>query len=104
MKVKKGSLYSIPYSIEINDIPAFLDRHWDAQQFCQAICDQFDVLFEDAARSARVMAICLHPFLIGHAYRSKWFDKALAHIASHDRVWFAKGGEIIDWYKKSYEA
>ena len=26
MRVKTGSMYSMPYSIEINDIPAFLDR------------------------------------------------------------------------------
>lgn len=104
MKVKKGALYSIPYSIEINDIPAFLDRHWDAEQFYKAICDQFDVLYEDGARSARVMAICLHPFLIGHAYRSKWFDKALAHIKSHDKVWITRGGDIIDWYRKNHAA
>ncbi|MGE0747845.1 MAG: polysaccharide deacetylase family protein [Rhodospirillales bacterium] len=104
MKVKKGSLYSIPYSIEINDIPAFLDRHWDAEQFYQAICDQFDVLYADGARSARVMAICLHPFLIGHAYRSKWFDKALAHIRGHDKVWITRGGDIIEWYRKNYAA
>jgi len=50
------------------------------------------------------MAICLHPFLIGHAYRSKWFDKALAHIKSHDKVWITRGGDIIDWYRKNHAA
>lgn len=102
MKVKNNTLISIPYSIEINDIPAFVDRHWNAEQFYTAIVDQFDVLYQDGARNARVMAIALHPFLIGHAYRSKYFDMALKHIKSHDKVWLAMGGEIIDWYKKSY--
>jgi len=102
MKVKKGTMISIPYAIEINDIPAFLDRHWDAEQFYRAICDQFDVLYRDGEKSARVMAIALHPFLIGHAYRSKYFDLALKYIKGHPKVWFARGGEIIDWYKKNY--
>jgi hypothetical protein len=47
------------------------------------------------------MAICLHPFLIGLPFRSKYFDKALGYIAGHDKVWFARGAEIIDWYKRS---
>ena len=44
------------------------------------IRDQFDVLYEDGAKTGRVMSICLHPFLIGHPHRSKYFDQALAHI------------------------
>ena len=46
------------------------------------IRDQFDVLYEDGAKSGRVMSICLHPFLIGHPHRSKYFDQALTHIRS----------------------
>ena len=99
MKVKKGSMHSLPYSIEMNDIPAFLDLGRSAEDFSKMICDQFDVLYQDGAKSARVMAICLHPFLIGHPFRSKHFDKALGYIKGHKDVWFAKGGEIIDAYK-----
>lgn len=102
MKVRKGSLISIPYSIEINDIPAFLDHHHTGEEFGQMICDQFDGLYESGAQSARIMAIALHPFLIGHPHRSKYFDKALGYIRRRQDVWFAKGGEIVDWYKTNY--
>lgn len=102
MKVKKGTMYSIPYSVEINDIPAFLDLHQDGERFGQMICDQFDVLYEDGAKSGRVMSICLHPFLIGHPHRAKYFAQALAHITSRQEVWLATGGEIINWYKKNH--
>jgi peptidoglycan/xylan/chitin deacetylase (PgdA/CDA1 family) len=102
MKVKKGSMISIPYSTEINDIPAFLDLHQSPEVFGQMICDQFDVLYEDGAKTGRVMSICLHPFLVGYPHRSKYFDKALAHITSREDVWVTTGSEIIDWYKKNY--
>jgi allantoinase len=101
MKVETGALYSMPYSIEINDIPAFLEHHMTGEEFCQMICDQFDGLYESGARSSRVMAICLHPFLIGHPHRAKYLDKALAHIRRCEDVWFARGGDILDAYKKS---
>jgi hypothetical protein len=48
------------------------------------------------------MAISLHPFLIGHPYRSKYFAKALAHITSRQEVWITTGSEIVDWYRQNY--
>lgn len=100
LRVKAGSVLSIPYSCEINDIPAILDGKQSAETFGQMIKDQFDVLYEDGAKTGRVMSICLHPFLIGHPFRSKYLAEALKHIASHQEVWMATGSEIIDWYKK----
>ena len=102
MNVEAGSLISVPYSIEINDIPAFLDRGLGAEEFYRMIVDQFDVLYEDSAASGRVMAICLHPFLIGHAFRSKYLDKALAYITQRAEVWVTRGGEINDWYRATH--
>jgi peptidoglycan/xylan/chitin deacetylase (PgdA/CDA1 family) len=102
MKVKKGSMISMPYSSEINDIPALLSLHQSPERFGQMICDQFDVLYEDGLKTGRVMSICLHPFLTGHPHRSKYLAKALAHITSRQEVWLATGSEIVDWYKKNY--
>ena len=102
MRVKKGSMIAMPYSVEINDIPALLDLHQSPEVFGQMICDQFDVLYEDGAKTGRVMSICLHPFLVGYPHRSKYLAKALAHITSRQEVWLATGSEILDWYKESY--
>ena len=102
MRVKKGSMISMPYSTEINDIPALLDLHQSPETFGQMICDQFDVLYEDGAKTGRVMSICLHPFLVGYPHRSKYFAKALAHVTSRQDVWLTTGSEITDWYKKNY--
>ena len=68
------------------------------------ICDQFDVLYEDGAQTGRIMAICLHPFLVGYPHRSKYFAKALHHITSRQEVWVTRGADIIDWYRNQAEA
>ena len=102
MNTKSGSLISVPYSIEVNDIPAFLDKGMSGDQFYQMIVDQFDGLYEDGAVSGRVMAICLHPFLIGHPFRAKYLDKALAYIAQRNEVWITQGGAINDWYRENH--
>jgi allantoinase len=104
MRVKKGSMISLPYSTEINDIPALLGLHQSPERFGQMICDQFDVLYEDGAKTGRVMSICLHPFLVGYPHRSKYFARALAHITSRQEVWLTTGSAIVDWYRKNYSA
>jgi peptidoglycan/xylan/chitin deacetylase (PgdA/CDA1 family) len=68
-------------------------------EFYRRICETFDVLYEEGARNGRVMAIALHPFLIGAAHRIRTLDRALGYIAAHHKVWFATGSEIIEAYR-----
>ena len=102
MKVKKGSLISVPYSLDLNDIPAFITKHLTPQQFCEMIKDQFDTLYREGIDQARVMCIALHPFLIGMPYRIGWLDRALEYIKSHKDVWCPTSGEIASWYYEKY--
>jgi allantoinase len=94
-----NGLYSIPYSIELNDMPLFNIPSIDIGEFERRIRETFDVLYDEGARNARVMAIALHPFLIGVPHRIRALDRALSYIASHGSVWFATGSEIIDAYR-----
>jgi allantoinase len=100
MRVKTGSMHSIPYSAEINDIPAILGHDRTAEEFAHMICEQFDVLYEEGATTGKVMSICLHPFVMGQPHRVRSLARAFAHIASRRDVWLATGAEIIDWYRK----
>ncbi len=95
MDVGGRRLVSIPYSYEINDSPFLYYRNGTVDEFATAIRRQFDVLYAEGAHSGRVMAICLHPFLIGVPHRIGVFDDALGYIAAHDGVWFATGEEIV---------
>ena len=74
MNVKSGKLASIPYTQHINDIGMVLSSKRSDQEFYQMIVDQFDVLYREGATIPRTMAIALHPFLIGHGFRSKYLD------------------------------
>jgi peptidoglycan/xylan/chitin deacetylase (PgdA/CDA1 family) len=94
-----NGLYSIPYSLELNDMPLFNVASISITDFERRIRDAFDVLYEEGATNGRVLGIALHPFLIGSPHRIKYFDRALAHIAGHRDVWFATGEEIIASYR-----
>ena len=98
MNVRKGNLISVPYAQELADIPAFIIHHMSPQEFYQAIRDQFDVLYEEGAKSGRVMAISLHPFITGQPLRIRYLDSALEYISNHKDIWFTTGSEIANWY------
>jgi allantoinase len=99
-----NGIYSIPYSIELNDMPLFNMPSISIADFETRIRDTFDVLYEEGARGGRVMGIALHPFLIGAPHRIKYLDRALAYIAAHEKVWLATGSEIIDAFRNQAEA
>jgi peptidoglycan/xylan/chitin deacetylase (PgdA/CDA1 family) len=99
-----NGLYAIPYSLELNDMPLFNMPSISTQDFETRIRETFDVLYEEGETLPRVMCIALHPFLTGVPHRIRALQRALAHIASHDKVWLATGSEIIDAWRASPDA
>lgn len=101
LKVKKGKLVSIPYSMEVNDTVIYIIQTQTGPDYLQRACDQFDTLYREGAKSARVMVIALHPNVSGVPYRAKYLDEALTYIKRHSGVLFMTGSEILDWYLKA---
>ena len=100
LNVKNGKMISVPYSIEVNDITLFLCKNASEQRYCQVLMDQFDRLYRDGEKSGQVMAIPLHPFLVGEPFRIKYLEKALEHMVQHKDVWLTTSDDIAEWYIK----
>ncbi len=95
-------MMSVPYGIELNDISMFVSMGMTGEAFCQAVVDQFDRLYKDGEKTGRVMALCLHPFIINQPFRQKYLEKALAYIAGHDQVWLTTSDDIAAYYADNY--
>ncbi|MBM3530298.1 MAG: polysaccharide deacetylase [Alphaproteobacteria bacterium] len=98
------SIVAMPYTQQLNDKSSIEKRYNTADEFRQMICDQFDVLYREGAKSGRVMAIALHPYLIGVPHRIGALDKALRYICKHKKVWKATGSEICAQYRAQIDA
>ena len=92
-------ILSVPYTQQLNDKGAIERRFNSADTFRQMICDSFDVLYREGAESGRVMAIAIHPYLIGVPHRIGALDAALKYICKHKKVWNATGSEIARHYR-----
>jgi allantoinase len=101
MKTRNGSIVALPYTLEVGDIPVFLFNGGSGQDFENMIVDQFDQMYEDGATIPRFLSIAIHPFLVGHPFRARHLERALAHIRKREDVWITTGGGILDWYKSS---
>ncbi len=97
MNVPAGELHALPVSFPLDDINALSERRIDIDQYEQMIVETFEPLHREGADNGRLLALSLHPFLIGQPFRIGSLDAALGHIVKHDRVWAATGSEIIEW-------
>jgi len=93
-------MLSVPYTVELNDLGLFL-RGLTGPDFLQMVKDQYDVLRADAEHSGRVMALALHPFVIGQPFRAKYLDLALEYITSQPDVWLTTSDEIATHYRST---
>ncbi len=102
MRVQSGRMIVVPYEQGLNDINMFLRSNHTPEEYFHLACDQFDILYREGEKSGRVMALPLHPFIIGIPYRIKYLDRVLEYICSHEKVWLTTGGEIASWYFEHY--
>lgn len=100
MRTSHGPLHAMPHPIDIDDATILVQNHHTEDDFRDALTDQFDLLYREASpENGRVMAISLHPWVIGQPYRIRALEEALAHIMRHQGVWAATGSEILDAWK-----
>lgn len=101
IKTQKGQIYSVPYSVEINDVVISAMQQLPADELFRRGRDQFDQLYKEGATIPRVMAISIHPYLTGAPHRIRYLEALYDHILSHEGVAWMTGGEILDAYKNT---
>jgi peptidoglycan/xylan/chitin deacetylase (PgdA/CDA1 family) len=98
LKTRTEPIVNIPYTQECNDVAMMLIQHHKASEYFDRAIDQFEQLYRDARDSARVMALVVHPYIMGAPHRLKYFRNALAHICVHRDVVCWTGEQILEWY------
>lgn len=94
-------LLSVPYSVELNDIGIFVTKGLTGPDFVRMVRDQLDQLYADSADSGRVLALALHPFVTGQAFRHRYLDEALEYVVNHPGVWVTTSDEIAAHYRRT---
>jgi peptidoglycan/xylan/chitin deacetylase (PgdA/CDA1 family) len=98
-----GPLVTLPYSVELNDIPTMIVQHHESSYWKTKCCDQFDRLWQEGAERPRIMAIAIHPYISGQPHRIRYLEEIYDHIGGHEGVLHWNGREIYDWYNSQHK-
>jgi allantoinase len=99
-----GPLVTLPYTAELNDIPAMIVQHHESPYWLTRCRDAFDRLYAEGEERAKVMAIAIHPYLSGQPHRIRYLEEVYNHINRHPGVLHWNGAEILDWYRAARPA
>ena len=98
LKTTTKPIVNVPYTQECNDVAMMLIQHHKASEYYDRAIDQFEQIYDDAADSARIMALVLHPYIMGAPHRLKYFRRIFENIRKKPDVAFMTGEQILDWY------
>ncbi len=99
LNTRSGPIVSVPYTQECNDVAMMLIQHHKASEYADRAIDQFEQLRHDARDSARVMAVVIHPYIMGAPHRLKYFRKVIEHVCASQDAQLWTGEQILDWYR-----
>jgi allantoinase len=101
IRTPHGPLVTLPYTVELNDIPMMLVQHHRADELLRRASDQFERLYREGAARAKFLSIAIHPYITGVPHRIKYLEAFLEHAAGHEGVAFWTGEQILAWYRQA---
>jgi peptidoglycan/xylan/chitin deacetylase (PgdA/CDA1 family) len=101
IRTRGGTLVTLPYTLELNDIAMMVVQHHAAAEFVSRCMDTFECLYREGRDRPKVMAIALHPYISGVPHRIKYLDTVLRRLRKQKGVLIWNGAQILEWYTKN---
>lgn len=98
MTTRNGPLLSVPYNLEINDSIIYAIEKHASGEMLDRVRRTIELFARESQQRPRVLAIGLHPHLIGVPHRFGSFEQMLDLLVQTPGVCFKQGGDIADWF------
>ncbi|GAB2678840.1 polysaccharide deacetylase family protein [Aliiglaciecola aliphaticivorans] len=94
-KTDSGLITSMPLSNELDDFFILQNNLHSEDSYAEQIEDACDLLLSEAETlGGRMLALNIHPWMLGQPHRIACFEKVLEYISSQEGVWSASASEI----------
>jgi peptidoglycan/xylan/chitin deacetylase (PgdA/CDA1 family) len=94
-RTRSGPITALPLSTELEDRFILMNNLHSETEYADQLIDAFDFLERESLdQGGRLLAINIHPWLMGQPHRIGQLERALTHIGSHDSVWSAGAADI----------
>ena len=99
MTTQKGPLLALPYNLEVNDSIIYAVERHSSEEMYLRLKNTLELFQRESLTHPRVLALGLHPHLIGVPHRFNSFERMLDLLIKTPGVCFMNGEQIYDWYK-----
>jgi allantoinase len=93
---------SVPYTVEMNDIAMMVLQQHPSEEWLRRGIDHFDRLHAEAEAGARVMAVSVHPYIMGVPHRIGYLERLYEYILQRPGVKLWTGEQILDWFNATH--
>ena len=95
-RTSAGNITAMPLSTELEDRLIMQANLHSESEYADQISDAFDFLYNEAGEQGggRMLALSIHPWMLGQPHRIGKLEQVLEHITGHADVWSASAGEI----------
>ncbi len=103
LKTRSGEVLTMPYSVELNDIPVQMIQHHGVSEFAVRTLATADRLLAEADSAgplggAKIMSFAIHPYITGVPHRIGMLEDLLDALSAREGLVFMQGDQIADWY------
>jgi peptidoglycan/xylan/chitin deacetylase (PgdA/CDA1 family) len=100
----QGPLIALPLSTELEDRFVIQNNLHSEASWQEQVCDACDLLLEEAeTQGGRLLALSLHPWLIGQPHRIGKLEAVLDYLLAQN-VWSASPSEIVSQWQAQQSA
>jgi allantoinase len=98
IRTVNGPLVTLPYTLDIHDITMMAVQHHESDALLKRAIDQFDRLYAEGEKRAKIFSLAIHPYLSGQPHRIKYLEAIYDYTRKFDGVLYWNGEQILDWY------
>jgi len=99
-QTENGELIAMPLSNELEDKFILMNNLHSEQSYVDQVSDACDFLLQEAQQGGgRILALNIHPWMLGQPHRIARLEAALDYVMSQDGIWSASASDILGAYK-----
>jgi allantoinase len=96
----EGALTAMPLSTELEDKFILMNNLHSESSYKDQIIDACDFLLDEAStKGGRILALNLHPWLLGQPHRIHILEQVFEYLSSKKDIWSANPMEIVRVFK-----
>ena len=105
IKSGDGHLVALPYSLELNDVPAYVIQNGTSDELYKRLEATLDIYGAEMQnrQDCRIITIGLHPHIMGVPHRAYYFERMLDMLQEREDTIFVTSSQIGDWFLSQTE-